>query len=113
MMGLRRRTLVIFAVLALGLLVGGGLIVQAQTSAGPETRTLQATTDVCSSSFCIDWSVLAGGLGPMESDSFRLESTLGQTMAGLFSGDTYQIEAGYWAGVNRGGRVFIPVVIKD
>lgn len=111
MMGLRRRTIVIFTVL--GLLVGGGLVVQAQTSAGPEMRTLQATTDVCSSSFCINWSVLAGGVGPMESHSFRLESTLGQTMAGLFSGDTYQIEAGYWAGVNRGGRVFIPLVIKD
>lgn len=106
------RTVVVFVVLAVLLLIGGGLVVQAQTSAGPEVRTLQASTDMCSGSFCVNWQVLAGGLGPMESSSFRLESTLGQTMAGLFSGDSYQIEAGYWAGVNRGSRVFIPVVIK-
>lgn len=112
MIEVQRRTVFVFVVLAVLLLVGGGMVVQAQTTAGPQVRTLQASTDMCSGNFCVDWRVLAGGLGPMESSSFRLESTVGQTMAGLFSGDTFALEAGYWAGVNRGSRVFVPVVIK-
>lgn len=101
-----------FVVLAIALLAGAGLIAQARATARPPARTLQAATATCSTSYCVDWQLLAGGLGPMESATFRLESTLGQTMAGRFSSDTFHLEAGYWAGVNRGVRLFLPVTIK-
>ena len=112
MIGMQRRTIVALLVLALVMLIGAGAVVQAQTAAGSQQRTLRATTDMCSADFCVDWRVLAGGIGPMESESFRLKSTLGQTMAGLFSGDTFELQAGFWAGVERGGRAYIPAILR-
>ena len=112
MSALRQRKLLVLVLLALTLLVGAGVLAQAQTAARPQSRSLQANTAFCSGSFCIDWQVLAGGIGPMESDSYRLESTLGQTMAGSFAGEAFELEAGYWAGVNRGSRVFVPIIIR-
>lgn len=103
--------LIVLLVLAISVLIGAVVIVQAQTQPAPQ-EGLQADTAICSSSFCIAWQVVAGGVGRMASDSFRLQATLGQTMAGLFSGDAYEVEAGYWAGVNRGDRSYLPVTIE-
>ena len=48
----------------------------------------------------------------MESSSYRLRGTLGQTMAGLFDSSSYTLRAGYWAGIDTGGEVYLPALFK-
>jgi hypothetical protein len=110
---MRKRTLIVAGLLALILvLVAGALAAQPGLSRAEPLPQRPAAT-YCSDSFCLDWQVLAGSLGEMESASYRLRGTLGQTMAGLFSSTSYELHAGYWAGVQSGDRVFLPALMRE
>lgn len=99
--------------LAAGLTLGDSL-----AAAEPEPATAApAATEPCADSFCLNWAVLAGvagGMAPMESDNFRLQSTLGQTMAGLFSGNTYHLKSGYWVVTlsEREFHIYLPAILR-
>ncbi len=97
-------------------LLAGGVSVGNLAAAEPVSPAVaSATTDVCSDSFCVNWSVQGGGLAPMESTSFRLRSTVGQTMAGLFSGDVVRLHSGYWViGLAEPDhQLYLPLVLRD
>ena len=52
-----------------------------------------------SNNFAIKWDVLGGsGGGVVESASYSVDGTAGQTIVGFSNGDTYQMGAGYWFG---------------
>lgn len=50
-------------------------------------------------SYAIGWRVIAGGGGPAQSGSYRLNGTVGQGVVGLSTGLSYQLGAGYWYGI--------------
>lgn len=77
-----------------------------------EPRAQAPATTHCSTNFCLDWQVLSGGLGEMASSSFRLRSTLGQTMAGVFSGSSYTLRAGYWTSADSGDKAYLPLLLR-
>lgn len=93
----------ILAVFIVGLVAAGALAVADDSSA----RT--------SAQYDLEWSVLGGAMGEMNSASFRLNSTLGQTMAGEFSGTNYGLRvAGYWQESGAFLRyVYLPIVLRN
>jgi hypothetical protein len=109
------RLILLLVVLAAGGLALGSLA--AAESALPETAVAptETLTTSCSGSFCLNWSVVAGGMAPMASDSFQLRATVGQSVAGLFSGDTYRLHSGYWV-ITLGEReyyIYIPSILRE
>ena len=89
----------ILLVLVVGLLTIGAL------------ATVNRSRAQTSASYGLEWYVLSGGLGEMSSASYRLNSTVGQTMAGEFSGTNYNLYAGYWQIFLR--RVYLPLVLRN
>ena len=110
---MKRRLLLILGLLTLLLVTGAMALHPRATSARPAPQRALATTH-CSStgSYCLDWQVLGGGIAPMESDNFRVRGTLGQTVAGLFSGNSYDLMAGYWAGFDLKHTVYVPTALN-
>jgi hypothetical protein len=49
--------------------------------------------------YAIGWRVIAGGGGPAQSGSYRLNGTVGQGVVGSSTGANYQQGAGYWYGI--------------
>ena len=111
---MRRKAILFFALLAL--LLAGGLLLaagngQAARAAPQPGRALLTAT--CSTSFCLDWHVLGGEVAPVESASYRMQGTLGQTMAGLFDSASYRLAAGYWHGLEPPKHdVYLPLTVK-
>lgn len=92
----RRRLVVGLAALALlALLVG---VVSAQSSA----------------SYDLSWYSLDGGSRVVNSDSYRLASTLGQSIIGWATGTEYALGAGYLPGLPETGfyPVYLPLVCR-
>lgn len=103
-------------VLLAALLLVAGLLPGDKVAAEPEPAAATlAATEPCADNFCLNWTVLSGGVAAMESDNFRLQATLGQTMAGLFSSDTYQLRSGYWVITlgEREFRIYIPMILQE
>lgn len=108
---MRKRVFITVILLALTVLLGvAALSAQPQPRAQPPAPGQPSLTTHCSDSFCLNWETIVGDLGEMQSDNFRLRSTLGQTMAGLFSSDSYTLRAGYWAGIDTGDDVYLPAL---
>lgn len=107
---MKRRTLLTVCLLLLA--VGAVALFLAADRSVAQTGPRAATATYCSSSYCLDWDVM-GGVGDMHSDSYLLRATLGQTVAGLFSGDTYDLQAGYWAGVDVDWDAYLPLLTRE
>ncbi|HSM58950.1 MAG TPA: hypothetical protein VK879_22535 [Candidatus Sulfomarinibacteraceae bacterium] len=108
---MRRRTLLTVCLLLLA--VAAVTLFLAADRSVAQADPHAATATHCSSSYCLDWDVLGGGVGDMRSDSYLLRATLGQTVAGLFSGDAYELHAGYWAGIDIDWEVYLPLLTRD
>lgn len=100
---------ILASLLLILLLFGSGT---GQISASSAARQPQGPT-TCSASFCLDWDVMAGSVAPMASSSFRIEGTLGQTMAGLFANDTYTVHAGFWQRLKRNYGINLPIILGN
>lgn len=50
----------------------------------------------------INWDVLSSGGGPTTSTNFRLDGTLGQTVAGLSTSTNFMLNSGYWQDFGSG-----------
>ena len=96
-MNARRKWILAFA--AVSVTIGVGLVVVSRSRAQR------------SANYAVEWNVLSGALGEMSSSSYRLNATVGQTMAGWFSGPSYEVHAGYWQTFIY--RVYLPVVLKN
>lgn len=111
--------LLAFMLLASGVFINGVFtnLVTAESEATTPValNTVTSVNEVCADTHCLNWSVLAGGLGSMESDNFQMQATLGQTMAGLFSGDALTVQTGYWV-ITLGETeyfIYIPVILRE
>jgi uncharacterized membrane protein len=95
----------ILAVFIVGLVAGGALVVVNDSSAQTSTN------------YGLVWHVVAGGGGEMSSASYRLNSTLGQTVSGEFSNTNYRLQvAGYWQMFAAGpgeGDVYLPIILRN
>jgi hypothetical protein len=49
-------------------------------------------------SFDLGWHVVSGGGAPASSSSFAVDGSVSQWASGAAESETYQVEAGYWAG---------------
>ena len=93
-----KRKLILLS-LVIALLTGGALLA---------VNSSQAQT---STNYGLEWHILSGAVGEMCSTSFCLNSTLGQTMAGEFSGTNYNLWAGYWQKFSH--NVYLPLVLRN
>lgn len=109
---MKKKAFLLLGVLVV-LLLASGLLLATPPSRAQMAPQAAPAVAFCSSNYCLDWQVLAGGIGPMESSSYRLQGTLGQTMAGLFDGATFELQAGYWVGIHPGEfDIYLPTVWK-
>ena len=86
------RRIVLIALLATALLIGGSLAVAATNSG-----------------YTIDWFTVAGGGGTSSGGSYTASGTIGQSDAGTLSGGSYTLQGGFWPGVTS-QQLFLPVV---
>ena len=61
----------------------------------------------------IDWWVIGAGGGSGSASGISLGGTAGQWVVGSDSVDTTHLDAGFWAGVVGGHRVFMPLVLRE
>jgi hypothetical protein len=83
----------------LALLVLGGLVLAGVARAAAPVVTLQRY-------------VIGGGGGRAEAGGSVLQGTIGQPVVGRVSSGTYELEAGFWAGMGAPRRAFLPVVLR-
>lgn len=102
----------LLVILLAALFIGGGLWAADQSQARPPART-QALAAFCSSSYCLDWNVMSGGVSPMDSSSFSLVGTLNQTIIGSYSNSNYLMDTGFWASTKRHNDIQLPIILKN
>lgn len=56
--------------------------------------------------------VSSGGSGSVSSTTFVADLTIGQTAIGRTNSDGYEIELGYWPGVQSAYQLFLPIVVN-
>ena len=64
-----------------------------------------------SDNYAIGWDVIAGGDGPIQSVSYAINATAGQSVIGFRTGTSYQLGSGYWYGTIREYAIYLPVVL--
>ena len=66
-----------------------------------------------STHYALDWFVpLTGGGGPVGSTSYRVNYTLGQTVAGSAASAGAGLELGYWRGAQHPQQLYLPSLLK-
>lgn len=82
--------------------------------------TLLVATGALAAGDVIRRSVVGNAGGePVKAGGYVLDGTLGETVAGrilVSSGTNYGLGSGFWAGggvVTVGGRIYLPVVMRD
>jgi hypothetical protein len=67
-----------------------------------------------SSSYQINWDVIAGGGGPSTSSSYAVNATIGQPVVGPADGVSKSIGAGYWYHTlwELVVQIFLPLVLR-
>jgi len=68
------------------------------------TGAAVATLDL----YNINWKVFGGGGGPIQSASYRLNSTIGQGLTSSSQSASYRLQSGYWAGMVSAAAVPTP-----
>ena len=65
--------------------------------------------------YLLDWYVVSGGGGPMESANYVMRSTAGQGGIGLASSANYRLSAGYRSApvAEVGTAVYLPIILKS
>ena len=58
--------------------------------------------------------VMGGGGGYAAAAPYSLESTIGQPVVGVTDQDSYQLSAGYWAGLRAAAHnIYLPMVLRQ
>ena len=60
----------------------------------------------------LTWTVLAGGGGIMQSESYIVMPTLGQPAIGTMTSASYILQTGYWAGAWPWQSRWLPFIEK-
>jgi len=100
------RTYKIAALLMVALLAVGAGVAAVLHSVTPAEAQTSAT-------YNLEWHVIGGGGGPINSASYAVNSTAGQGAASppYSASANYGVSAGYWFAPNY--RVFLPLVVRD
>jgi len=61
----------------------------------------------------VEWSVIAGGGARSVGSSYAVHGTVGQAAIGISSGASYGAHGGFWYGVSRESRIYLPLVLRD
>jgi len=93
---MRKRIILVLAVVLLALAVAGGVLAQTSTN------------------YNLEWHVIGGGGGPVSSASYMVRSTAGQGSASppYSASGNYVVSGGYWS-LPLDYRIYLPLVIKD
>ena len=70
-------------------------------------------TAMDSDNYAIRWDVIAGGDGPIQSVSYAINATTGQSVIGSKTSTSYQLGSGYWYGAIREYAIYLPVVLRS
>ena len=66
-----------------------------------------------SQNYKLTWSVVGVGGGAAQSNSYHLNGSSGQSLAGAMSSSQYQLGSGFWYGASARYAIFLPVVIRN
>lgn len=68
-----------------------------------------------STNYRLDWftPLTGGGGGVASSTNYVINFTVGQSVAGVFSGTNYGVCLGYWCGGTAQYRVYLPLVLRN
>jgi hypothetical protein len=67
-----------------------------------------------SANFQLNWTTIAGGGGDSQSADYRVEGTVGQSLAHSEStSGSYRVEGGFWFGASLSRRLYLPVIVHD
>jgi hypothetical protein len=77
------------------------LVLASTSSAGSSTQ------------YAIEWDVVSAGGTPMDSSTYGLAGTVGQSAQGSSSSTSYALCAGYWCGVTADYTIYLPLVLRD
>jgi hypothetical protein len=70
-----------------------------------------------SPSFDLEWNVIASGGGESTSASYRVEGTVGQSVASQLESNSagYVVTSGYWSADTglSGARLYLPIVYRN
>lgn len=89
-----------------------GLFTLLSTPALADQPALNAPT-ASSLSYQLNWDVTGSGGATMQSASYTMFSTTGQTMTTPMSGSTYTMKNGFWSGVFEDiYKIFLPLITK-
>ena len=74
----------------------------------------QIALAMSSTNYKLDWftPLTGGGGGAMSSANYAANFTVGQTASGASTSTNYQVGLGYWYGVGRSYRVYLPLIWK-
>ena len=106
---LKKPMLVLFVIGIVITLVGGTL---ALASPSQPISSPPAAITGASASYQINWDVSAGGGATMSSLSYTMMSTIGQSVAGEMGNSNYTLQNGFWYGVFRAFKIFLPLIVK-
>jgi hypothetical protein len=67
-----------------------------------------------STNYWLDWftPLTSGGGGAANSTNYAINLTIGQSAIGRSSSANYGVGLGYWHGVERQFKVYLPIVVK-
>ncbi|MDJ0752103.1 MAG: hypothetical protein QNJ45_01180 [Ardenticatenaceae bacterium] len=100
----------LFVAVVLLLFTGvGKAIYRPVEAAGQEPLTPAAS----SLSYQLEWDVVANGGSTMQSASYTMYSTTGQTAVTTMDGNSYTMENGFWHGVfDDVFQLLLPIIMK-
>ena len=74
---------------------------------------LLASTALAQGNDDLSWRVIAGGSRQMQSASYAMAGTVGQSLAGPMSSNCHSLGSGFWSGTIAGYRVYLPIVVRN
>jgi hypothetical protein len=106
----KKRLLILFIIgIVVATLAGSTLAL-----AGPPQPETSSPMEIMgtSASYQLIWDVNADGGTTMSSSSYTMMSTIGQPVAGEMANSNYTLQNGFWYGVFRMFKVFLPLIVK-
>ncbi len=75
---------------------------------------VQIAVAMSSTNYKLDWftPLTGSGGGAMSSANYAVNFTVGQTASGTSISTNYEAGLGYWHGVERSYRVYLPLILK-
>jgi hypothetical protein len=75
---------------------------------------VQGAGAMSSNNYKLDWftPLVSGGGGPVASENYAANFTVGQSVIGASANTSYKVGLGYWYGVAGSYQVYLPLILK-